>query len=222
MGQTFTVFRPTNETALTPADPGESESPTSVRSDDEFFIRKTLEQEPERGVELLYSRYFQPLCTHTIRFVGSREVAEDLISEIFYQFYSEKIFQQITSSYRAYLFKTARNRAYNYLRWDLSRKVPLEEIVHPVIQESQQPDAITQYEELYQDVEKAIGTLPIQRRKIYLLHHFEGKRFKEIAGELQISVRTVEVQIYRSRQAIRQLLKEKWLITLLLGLLLPK
>jgi RNA polymerase sigma factor (sigma-70 family) len=85
-----------------------------------------------------------------------------------------------------------------------------------------QPDAITQYEELYQDVEKAIGTLPIQRRKIYLLHHFEGKRFKEIAGELQISVRTVEVQIYRSRQAIRQLLKEKWLITLLLGLLLPK
>ncbi|MCY7349912.1 MAG: hypothetical protein LH606_04495 [Cytophagaceae bacterium] len=36
---------------------------------DEFFIRRTLEQNPELGVELLYKRYFQPLCTHAVRFV---------------------------------------------------------------------------------------------------------------------------------------------------------
>lgn len=165
-------------------------------------------------MELLYNRYYQPLCTHAVRFVGSREVAEDLISEIFYQFYSEKIFQQITTSYRAYLFKTARNRAYNYLRWELGRKTPLEESDHPPSQESQQPDAITQYEELYQDVEKAINTLPLERRKIYLLYQFEGKRLKEIAADLQLSVRTVEVQVYRASQAIRKLLKEKWVLLL--------
>ncbi|RRB03690.1 RNA polymerase sigma factor [Larkinella rosea] len=222
MGQASTSFQQSDGPVLPHSDPDDPQAAGAMPSDDEFFIRKTLEQEPERGVELLYSRYFQPLCTHTVRFVGSREVAEDLVSEIFYQFYTEQIFQKITSSYRAYLFKTARNRAYNYLRWELSRKMPLEETDHPNWQESQLPDAITQYEELYQDVEKALNTLPIQRRKIYLLHQFEGKRFKEIAGELQISVRTVEVQIYRASKAIRQLLKEKWLISILFGLFLPK
>lgn len=186
--------------------------------DDELFIRRTFEEAPKSGIELLYNRYFQPLCTHTIRFVGSRQIAEDLVSDIFYQFYSQQLFQQITTSYRAYLFKTARNRAYNYLRWELSRTTTLDDKQPFMVQESHQPDSITQYDELVQDVEKAINTLPFQRRKIYLLYQFEGRRFKEIAQELQISVRTVEVQIYRASQAVRALLKDKWLLPTLLGL----
>lgn len=190
----------------------DSNLPRSPSSDDELFIRKTLLEDPQRGVELLYRRYYQPLCTHTVRFVGSRQVAEDLVSEIFYQFYAEGIFNQITTSYRAYLFRTARNRAYNYLRWELSRKSPLDDTTPFPIQESRQPDAITQYEELCQDVERAINTLPLERRKIYLLYQFEGKKSRDIADDLQISVRTVEAQLYRASQAVRKLLKDKWLL----------
>lgn len=189
--------------------------------DDEFFIRRTLEQDVERGIELLYRRYFGPLCTHTVRFVGSREIAEDIVSEIFYQFYAEQLFLKITSSYRAYLFKAARNRAYNHLRREFGRKTPLDENHSPPESESYQPDAITQYEELYQDMEKAINTLPIQRRKIYLLHHFGGKPAGEIAQELQLSVRTVEGQVYRAHQAIRQIMRAKWLLSIVM-LVLPK
>ncbi|WP_421827116.1 RNA polymerase sigma factor [Larkinella sp.] len=199
----------------------DAHSPRSPSNDDELFIRKTLLENPQLGVELLYKRYYQPLCTHTVRFVGSRQVAEDLVSEIFYQFYSEGVFNQITTSYRAYLFRTARNRAYNYLRWELSRKSPLEEATPLPIQEFRQPDAITQYEELCQDVEKAINTLPLERRKIYLLYQFEGRKLREIADDLQISVRTVEVQVYRASQAIRKLLKDKWLLITVIALLLP-
>lgn len=186
--------------------------------DDEFFIRATLSENYQLGTELLFNRYYQPLCTHAIKFVSSREIAEDIVSDIFYQFYSKKIFEKISTSYRAYLFRAVRNKGYDYLKWEAARKTPLEDDFDMIGSESQQPDQITQYEELYQDLEKIINGLPRQQRSLYLQVNFEGKSSREIAMELNISVRTVEVQIYRARQTIRSLIKNKWFISLLMML----
>ncbi|WP_428668184.1 RNA polymerase sigma-70 factor [Runella sp.] len=192
--------------------------------DDELFIRKTLETNLRLGVELLYKRYYQPMCTHAVKFVGSREIAEDLVSEIFFQFYTNQTFSEIDSSYRLYLFRTVRNRAYNYLRWDLSRKADLTEACQKPILDEQQPDQISQFEELYHDLEEAVNKLPIERRRIYLMQKFEGKKYREIAVELNLSVKTVDVQLNRANQYIRNLLKDKWLLSaslFLIGLFAP-
>lgn len=191
--------------------------------DDELFIQKALETNILLGFELLYKRYYQPMCSHAIKYVGSREVAEDIVSDIFFQFYSNDTFLEIKSSYRLYLIKTVRNRAYNYLRWDLSRKADLNEASQKPALEEQQPDQISHFEELYQDVEEAVNKLPIERRKIYLMRKFEGKKYQEIADELNLSVKTIDVQLTRANQFIRNLLKDKWLIsltTLLMGFVL--
>lgn len=192
----------------------------SRTEEDETFIRLTLAENPAEGMELLFRRYYQPLCTHAVKFVGSRDVAEDLVSDIFYQFYSRQLYLTVSTSYRAYLFQSVRNRGFNYLRWELNRKNSLEETADFASPESQQPDAITQYEELYQDVERAINTLPIQRRKIYLSFQFEGRSAREIASDMGLSVRTVEVQIQRARQAIRQLVRDKWFLAIFLNWLI--
>jgi RNA polymerase sigma-70 factor (ECF subfamily) len=183
--------------------------------DDELFIRKAVVTNPRMGVELLYKRYFQPMCTHAVKFVGAREVAEDLVSEIFFDFYSQDKFLDITTSYRLYLFRTVRNRAYNYLRWDLSRKAELTEVAQKPILKEHQPDQISQYEELYHDVEEAVNRLPVERRRIYLMRKFDGMKYQEIADELHLSVKTVDVQLNRANQFVRALLREKWLLNLL-------
>lgn len=201
--------------ASIPLSQATDDSKISFELDDELFIRKALENNLRLGVELLYKRYFQPMCTHAVKFVGSREVAEDLVSEIFFQFYSNKTFLEITTSYRLYLFRTVRNRAYNYLRWDLSRKVDLTEASQKSNPDEQQPDQISQFEELYHDLEEAVNKLPIERRRIYLMQKFEGKKYREIADELHLSVKTVDVQLNRANQYIRNLLKDKWLLSVI-------
>lgn len=187
---------------------------------EEVFIRKTLETNPEQGMELLYLRYYQPLCTHAVKFVRCRQTAEDIVSDIFYSFYSKRLFEEINGSYRSYLFQAVRNRGYNYLRWELDKNTSLTDEQPANLPEYQQPDMITQYEELYQDVEKAIEALPLQRRSIYLQFQFEGKSVKEIATELLVSTRTIETQIYRARNAVREHIRAKWLISLI-GLAAP-
>ncbi|MFN8349651.1 MAG: RNA polymerase sigma-70 factor [Spirosomataceae bacterium] len=198
-----------------PLIPHSADTKGAAESDDELFIRKTLEANLRLGVELLYKRYYQPMCTHAVKFVGSRETAEDLVSEIFFQFYTNRTFQEITTSYRLYLFRTVRNRSYNYLRWDLSRKADLLEASQQPSLHEQQPDQLSEFEELYHDVEEAVNKLPIERRRIYLMRKFEGKKYQEIADELNLSVKTVDVQLNRANQYIRNLLKDKWLLSLI-------
>ncbi len=192
------------------ASPGEGPTP-----DNELFIRRAFDRDARLGCELLFRRYYDALCSHAVRFVSSKAIAEDLVAEIFCQFYAEQIFQTITTSYRAYLYKTVRHRAYNHLRQTFRRDTGLDEAQQHGIADAQQPDAITHYEELYQDVERTIQTLPVQRRRIYLMHRFEGKKYAEIADELGLSVRTVEVQIRQASHQLRDLLKNKWFIGML-------
>lgn len=186
----------------------------AIVTDVDVFIRRTFEADPRQGFEMLFRHYYQSLCSHAVRFLYSKAIAEDLVSEIFYQFYQKGTYAQITSSYRAYLYKAVRNNAYNYLRWEANRSVYLDTCPDISDLVCQQPDAIVQYEELYQDVEAAINTLPPQRRRIYLMHRFENKKYAEIAAELQLSSRTVEVQIRKASHYIKEIIRNKWLLLL--------
>ncbi|RIV27172.1 RNA polymerase sigma-70 factor [Fibrisoma montanum] len=189
----------------------------TIPEDDELFIRKTMGENPKLGVELLFRRYYQPMCSHAVKFVGSKSVAEDLVSDIFYQFYQQNIFADITTSYRFYLLRTVRNRAFNYLKQQLNRQTvdeDTDEVGNMTASSGESPDSLIQFEELYHDVQNAINDLPIDRRRIYLLNRFEGKKYQEIADELQLSIKTVEVQLYRANKHIRSLLKRKWYLLL--------
>ncbi|AEL28708.1 RNA polymerase sigma factor [Cyclobacterium marinum] len=182
---------------------------------DEQLISHALKEDPKKGMGMIFQRYYQPLCSHAVRFVGSKEVAQDLVSDLLVHFYDQKLYLKVNTSIRSYLFQSVRNRGYNYLKHDLARKGELSLATEPRIPETYEPDSITEYEELYQDFEKAIETLPGQRRKIYLLFQFEGKTMKEISTEIGLSIRTVETQLYRSKITIRQLLRDKWLLWLI-------
>ncbi|WP_373513855.1 RNA polymerase sigma-70 factor [Persicitalea sp.] len=186
---------------------------------DEIFLKRAIDACPDKGIELLYRRYFQPLCSHAIKYVGSKTVAEDLVSEVFYEFYRNASYTHITTSYRFYLFRAVRNRAFNHVQGNLRKAEILADLYDTNASHSESPEAISQFEELYQDVQNAVNSLPISRRRIYMMNRFEGKKYQEIATELDISVKTVEVQLYRANKFIRTLLRSKWLPFLLLSIL---
>jgi RNA polymerase sigma-70 factor (family 1) len=186
-------------------------------ADPEFFIRKAFETDPRLGCELLFRHYYQPLCSHAVKLLYSKAIAEDIVADIFYQFYLKGVFQKITTSYRAYLYKTVRHQAYNYLRWETQRTTNLDALAGFSDDTTLQPDSITQYEELYRDVEETINALPPQCRKIYLMHRFESKKYAEIADELRLAPKTVEVQIRKASHFLRDALKKKWTL-LFIGL----
>jgi len=181
----------------------------------ETLIQNAFRINPNEGIQRLFHCYHALLCSHAVRFVSSRAIAEDIVSDIFYEFHSRQLYNSITTSYRAYLFASVRNRAFDYVRREVHRSNSLESASDVSIQPAQEPDSITQYEDLCQDVETAIDAMPIKRRQIYLMHRFEGKKNPEIAGELGVSIRTVEAHLYQAIRQIRDQLRSKWFLFLL-------
>ncbi|RRB01053.1 RNA polymerase sigma-70 factor [Larkinella rosea] len=185
--------------------------------DSELFIRKTFETDPKKGCELLFRLYYKPLCTHAVRFVYSREIAEDLVADIFYNFWNTQAFSQVQHSYRAYLFRSVRNRAYNYLMNELKKNDSLDTVLQLESASSDAPERMMQFEELYRKVDELVATLPPQCQKVFIMNRFEGKKNREIADELHLSIRTVETHIGKALATLRNGLKHVWIWAILLA-----
>jgi len=211
----------TKKSAIQPLATGNSEaegqSPFHKKEDttimhDEYLIRNMFMQDPEKGCELLFRRYYVNLCNHAIRFVHSEYVAEDIVAEVFATFWQNRTFEHITASYRAYLYKSVRHRSYNYLKWDLNRTYPLEGINSEPVTQVSNPYEALQYSELHQQVERIIQELPPQCRRAYILKRVEGKTLEEIGLELQINPKSVEALITRAMARLRNGLKDNWFL----------
>jgi RNA polymerase sigma-70 factor (family 1) len=182
----------------------------------ELFLKKAFDDSPELGATLLFKAYYQALCTHAVRYVYSKEVAEDLVCDVFYSFWNTKAYQTISSSYRAYLFRSVRNRAFNYLAYELKKNDSIDIAIHHEAASSDLPQQMMQFEELYHQIDSIVETLPKQCQRIFLMNRFEGKKPKEIAQDLQISVRTVETHIQKALNTLKSKLKSSFIISLLL------
>ena len=180
--------------------------------DNEQFVRRAFTQSPNEGFEGLFRLYYKPLCSHTLRFVYRQDVAEDIVSEVFYQFWKSGGYSSIQNTYRAYLYAAVRHRAYNYLRDELTAsRIPLDAVMLTTAEES--PQTIIEYDETVQRIEKIIHELPTQCQRVFLMSRFESRKNQEIADELGLSLKTIEAHISRALRQLRQI----FLFNLLFG-----
>jgi RNA polymerase sigma-70 factor (family 1) len=184
----------------------------SKEVDAALFLRTAFDQNPSKGLELLFRRFYNPLCSHAVRFVYSKQIAEDLVSEVFFQFYRTKAYENITSSYTSYLFRSVRNECYTYMRREFGKTDTIEPNSESNISTyHQQPDAEIHYNNLFLKVNEVIGQLPMQCQRVFLMSRFESKKYSEIADELQISPKTVEVHISKALRFLRTALHGEWI-----------
>ncbi len=184
--------------------------------DSELFIKQAFEVDNKKGYEQLFKRYYQPLCSHAVRFVYSKEVAEDLVMDVFSQFWQKQLHQNITTSYRAYLFTSVRHAAYAHIRSEFSREKPVDfslesdELNQPIT-----PQQLLQFNELYIKIEEIIRSTSPQSQKVFVMSRFEGKKNATIAEELHLSTKTVEGHITKVLSLLRQSLRNYGLVSLL-------
>jgi len=172
--------------------------------DNETFIRVILKDDPEKGFAVLFKKYYGPLCSHATRFVYSKEIAQDIVSEVFLNFWNKQLYLSVTSTFRAYLYTAVRNNAYNHLKQEFGEK--LATTTEPV--EDLDPQSILLLGELMTKIERTIETFPPQCQKVFLLSRFEGRKNREIADELQIRPKTVEAHMMKALSILKKTLSE--------------
>src|SRR5690606_26790379 len=143
-----------------------------------------------------------------VRYVYSKEYAEDVVADVFREFWQTKQFNKVTTSFRTYLFRAVRNRAMNMIRRELRQTNPRSEDWDRA-SEALRPDEQMIYDQFYQKIQSCIDQLPPMCRKVFLMSRYEGKSSREIADFHGISIRTVEAHISKALGVLRNTLKNE-------------
>lgn len=172
--------------------------------DEENYLRRLFKMSPEKGFDLLFRKYYGKLCSHCVRFVHSKAFAEDIVSEIFVNFWQKKVYENIDTSFKAYLYKSVQFRSYNFLKKEFLRETgEIREIDFARKATVDKPDDILFYHELATRLDKIIRSLPAQSRKAFQMSRLEGMKYSEIAREMNITISAVERLISRALVKIK-------------------
>jgi RNA polymerase sigma-70 factor (family 1) len=172
----------------------------------EGLMCRILQDNDYNAFQVLFNRMYAPLCQFCLKFVHVKEVAEELVSDVFYNVWKNRRQLTIPSSPKAYLFTAVRNRGVDYLRKVKSAVwCNLENASHVASDITSIQDQLIS-QELNAQLERCVAGLPMQCRLIFELSRKQNMKYREIALMLSISIKTVETQMGRALKQLRQAL----------------
>lgn len=155
----------------------------------------------------IYLEHAPALLGFARKFV-STHIAEDTVHDVFLKFWEKKLLQLEVSDLKPLLYTAVRNACIDYLRHvALSKKVEDKRVVLLKLDELdfyKAPDDIYIHKSTIEMIMIKINELPERNREIFCLSYFSGFKANEIADKLNISVRTVENQLYKALLYLRK------------------
>ena len=143
--------------------------------DEDIELYSLFRKGDRKAFDTLFLKYYSILCAFGKYYIPIED-AEEVVLDIMTWLWENREFQIIETSLRSYLFMAVRNRCLD-------------------------PDFYV-VEELMAKIEKAVMRLPDSYRITFEMSRYQDKTYKEIAKELNVSIKLVE---YRIQQALRLL-----------------
>jgi RNA polymerase sigma-70 factor, ECF subfamily len=158
-------------------------------------------------VEQLFNAYQPMLFRLAFRLVREEDVAKDLVQNVFFQLWKNRDSVALGPATRSYLYKATTHAALNYLEHQKRTRVRQQEYTQQASQQTlSEADQLAE-QELQMRIQHAIDRLPPKCRVIFLLSRQEGLSYKQIASQLDLSLKTVENQMGIALEKLRQDLK---------------
>ncbi len=169
----------------------------------------------EHALEKVYKVASRSLVYYATEITGNLQLAEEVVQDVFFKIWQNRLELNIKGSFNAYLFQSVHNHALNVKRQQKTRKESVN-IVSPAktwqfISDNYRIDE-NFIEKIFSDETEAIigqiiKELPDQSRKVFLMSRFDSLKNEEIAIQLGLSENTVKTHIYRALQKIASVLK---------------
>ena len=192
---------------------------TEILSDERSLVLRLIEGDEDAFCEL-YAAYKNRLIYFAMRFLKSREYAEDIFQDAFAVVWQGRRFINPDASFSAYLYTIVRNRILNQSR-DLSNQDKLrEQILSQAVNYTNETKDEIIANDLRQFISRALQQLTPRQREIFQMSRERQMSHREIAEVLGISVNTVQESISISLRTLRTYLEKNSIVSADLILLL--
>lgn len=159
----------------------------------------------ELGFEELFRMHYKMLCNAANTILNDKDASEDMVQDVFLNFWKKKELLPIIQSVKSYLYRSTINASLN----QLEKNKKTIRFSDTKLAESLVVNAGENFnhKELQTKIEEAINQLPPKCKVIFVLSRYEGLKYQQIADYLGISIKTVENQMGKALQMLRIRLK---------------
>ncbi len=172
-----------------------------------------------RAFEILLERHRRPIYNFILRFVGSRDVAEDLLQDTFLRVIKGAGNYQRKAKFTTWLYTIARNLCVDHSRRKKHRRHPsLDQpmtksedsgTLLDVIAGKEMPsDRKAVSRQLHHSLHAAISRLSEEQREVFLMREFLNLPFKQIADVVGVPENTVKSRMRYALEKLRLELDE--------------
>jgi RNA polymerase sigma-70 factor (ECF subfamily) len=169
----------------------------------ENILIEGLRKQDKVIFDFVFNYYYSGLCAFSMRFLNDREATEDLVQDFFVFLWSEGSRLQVNTSLKSYLFTAIKNRCLDTQRHTSVR----ERYTNYFLSHSSEIDDSAEFmfaeSELRAVIQLSIEKLTPRCREIYEMNRVKGFTNQAISEKLNISKRTVELQISIALKIIR-------------------
>ncbi|WP_062060570.1 RNA polymerase sigma factor [Aquimarina longa] len=169
---------------------------------EEKLLKKLKKGDPI-AYKYLFSKYYNWLCNYIFKLSNDYSLSEDIVQETFIYIWEKRDTILITSSLKNYLFKSCHNRFLQHIKKEKVKLHSLDQIQWETIFDTYF-DQENEYDTNLKKVNALIKKLPPRCKEIFIKSKFEKKKYKDIAVELGISIKTVEVQISKALRFLKE------------------
>ncbi len=188
-------------------------NPESARSATEHALVERIRADDVDAFEELFRAYYAPLTSFAYAHSDSREVAEEIVQELFLAIWERRAEWQVTTHLRSYLYVATLNRVRSFRR---SQRV--HRAAHDVLardgrarnahEAPERSDDAIAHHETASAIRTAIAELPARTREVFLLNRDAGLSYREVAMRLGVTVKTVEFHMGRALASLRERLAD--------------
>jgi RNA polymerase sigma-70 factor (family 1) len=166
----------------------------------ETYIRELQRRialyDDEAAYREIFLFYYKSLMNFAGSFVVSRELAEEVVSDVFIKLWQNRKSIEEIGNLRVYLYISTKNTSLNYIaKHQKHRTLSIDDLVVEIGPTAIDPEQIMITAEMRRRIELAIAELPPRCKIIFKLIREDGLRYKEVAEILNISVKTIDNQL---------------------------
>ncbi|WP_372932654.1 RNA polymerase sigma-70 factor [Mariniphaga sediminis] len=179
----------------------------------EIELIQNLAKGDAQAFSQVVSVYYDRLLYFSLHYINEREQAKDVVQDVFSIIWEEhqKFFEIRNLS--SWLFTLTKNQClkkieYLKVRQEYASSLQCRqlELMKSSLTELDTSPII--FDEINTIIQQTLNKLPFQSRRIFEMSRFENKRNREIAEELNLSIKTVEAAVTKSLKLLRPALQK--------------
>ncbi len=183
----------------------------------DFELTNKLKSGDPSAFSSFYRETYPRLIGYCSLFIKDSKLREDLVQDCYENIWTQKEKIDTSKSIESLLFVMLRNKCLNYLKSEkthhnvyLSDEFAIEELqfLYQLDFTSKEGNSIE--EELIESLKRAISDLPDKRKNIFIECKVNGRKQKEVANELGITVKAVEKHLSQAKNQLRKQLEPKY------------